>query len=149
MAQHCPVCKTRLWTDPLLTPSRLTCPRCGAESKPTVPWNYFRLLLIILILLSALVIVFLSRDWWWLLIIVAVAIFLWFLPRLINLQHIGPELNPSEGVLDTRQLNLDLDLRLEQKFEEFEERQNFRRLVYLAVALALLLLLTLALLPVL
>ncbi len=150
MAQHCPVCKTRLWTDPLLTPSRLTCPRCGAEFKPIVSWHHFRLLLVVLIFLSVLVIAFLSREnWWWLLVIVAVAAFLWYLPRLINLQHIGPELNPSEGLLDTKQLDLDLDLRLEEKFEEFEERQSFRRLVYLAVALVLLLILTVALLPVL
>lgn len=142
MSQFCPVCRSRLWNDPIFTPSRLRCPRCGAEFKPTVPWIYFRVLLLVVIALSLLVIVLLTRGNLWLLaFFLGLAIFLWFLPRIINLQHIGPELTPSEGVLDPRQLELKLeDLSLEQKLEEAEEERDFRKLIYLLLtALALIL----------
>jgi hypothetical protein len=54
-----------LWTDPLFTPSRLVCPRCGAVFKPTVPWAFFRILVLIILALSVTLIVFIAgyRPW--------------------------------------------------------------------------------------
>ncbi len=141
MSQLCPVCKTRLWTDPIFAPSKLRCPRCGAEFKPTVPWIYFRILLLVVIFLGLVVIVLLTRGNLWLfLFLLGLAVFLWFLPRIINLQHIGPELTPSEGVLDPRQLELKLeDKQLNQRFDEFREERGFHKLILLLVAMLVLL----------
>lgn len=137
MSQLCPVCKTRLWTDPIFTPSKLRCPRCGAEFKPTVPWIYFRILLLVVVFLGLVVIMLLTRGNIWLfLFLLGLAVFLWFLPRIINLQHIGPELTPSEGVLDPRQLELKLeDIQLNQRFDEFREERGFHKLILLLVAM--------------
>ena len=147
MSQHCPVCRSRLWSDPLFTPARLRCPRCGAEFKPTVSWNYFRILLLVVAALALLVIMLLTRGNLWLfLFFLGLAGCLWYLPRIINLQRIGPELTPSEGVLDSKQLKLDLeDAHLEEKYEEFEEKEKFRRLIYLLLTIALLSLLVIIL----
>ena len=136
MSQLCPICRTRLWTDPIFAPSRLHCPRCGAEFKPTVPWIYFRILLLVVIFLGAVVIMLLTRGNVWLfLFLVGLAVCLWFLPRIVNLQHIGPELTPSEGVLDARQLKLKLeDRHFEEEYEEFQEERSFRKLIALAIA---------------
>ncbi len=62
MSQHCPVCRARIWTDPLFSPARLHCPRCGAEFSPTVSWLYFRGLLLIVIVLSLTVIMLMTRG---------------------------------------------------------------------------------------
>ncbi len=143
MSQLCPICRTRLWTDPIFTPSRLRCPRCGAEFKPTVPWIYFRILLVVVIFLGMAVIMLLTRGNVWLFLFLAgLVVCLWFLPRIINLQHIGPELTPSEGVLDARQLKLKLeDIHLQEKYEEFQEERSFRKLVALAIAALILMVL--------
>ncbi len=147
MSQLCPVCKTRLWTDPIFTPSKLRCPRCGAEFKPTVPWIYFRILLVVVVFLGLIVIMLLTRGNLWLfLFLVGIAVFLWFLPRIINLQHIGPELTPSEGVLDPRQLELKLeDMQLNQRYEEFQEERGFRKLILLLITMLILIVLAVTL----
>jgi len=84
-SQHCPVCKTPLWTDSLLTPSRLRCPRCGTEFKPTVPWQYVRILFIVVVALAILVVALLTQgNLLWivsLLVIGALAACLWYLSR--------------------------------------------------------------------
>ena len=101
MSQKCPVCKTRLWSDPMLVRSKLRCPRCGAEFKPTVPWHYVRILLILLIVLALVLTFIVSQGNLPLLVLFAiVGLLLWFAPRLIHFEPVGPELNPSEGVLD-------------------------------------------------
>lgn len=139
MAQHCPVCNTRLWTDPLFTPRRLNCPRCGAEFKPTVSWFYFRVLLLLAIGLAFVLIAILTRgDIWLLLLIALLTISLLLLPRLIDFQRIGPELFPSEGVLDAEQMKLELkDARTQQELDEDEEHRRFYRLTYLVLGLLL------------
>ena len=72
---------------------------------------------------------------------------LWFLPRIIDLKHVGPELTPSEGLLDAKQLELELeDMRLKEKFEEIEEKSNFRGVIYLLLLIGLLVMLIAALL---
>lgn len=133
MAQLCPVCRTRLWTDPLFTPRRLHCPRCGAEFKPTVSWFYFRVLLLVVATLGFVLVALLTRGNLWILIFLAgLVIFLFQLPRLIDLQRIGPELNPSEGVLEPRQLDLELeDLRAHAAGEKYQERRRFYLMLYL------------------
>ncbi len=147
MSQLCPVCRTRLWTDPLFTPRRLTCPRCGAEFRPTVSWFYFRLLLVVVAVLSLVLIALLSGGNVWLLVFVVVlAGLLLLLPRLIDLQHIGPELNPSEGVLEPRQLELELEDQHEAQDVRDERERRFYRLVSLGLGGVALLLLVLILL---
>ncbi len=146
MSQHCPVCKTRLWTDPLFTPRRLCCPRCGAEFRPTVSWLYFRLLLVLVAVLGLILIGMLSSGNLWLVLFVGLlAVLLFLLPRLIDLQHIGPELNPSEGVLEPRQLELELEDQHEREGREEERERRFYRLVSFGLGGVALLLLVLIL----
>ena len=142
MSQRCPVCKARLWTDPLFTPGRLSCPRCGAIFRPTVAWGYFRFLLFLVVVLALVVILFLSKtNLWIFLFLIGVTIFFWFLPRFIDLQRISGELRVPEGPLDAEQMKLKLkDDNWEEKHEAFEEQSKFRQLVYVLIAVALLLL---------
>lgn len=142
-SQRCPVCKTPLWTDPFLTPSRLRCPRCGTEFKPTVPWQYVRILFIAVVALAILVVALLTQgNLLWivsLLVVGALAACLWYLSRLIDLQKIGPELTPEEGVLDSKQMKLQLETRhIDEKKVEQEERRRFRRTLWVLATLCLL-----------
>ena len=145
MSQRCPVCKTRLWTDPLLTSGRLSCPRCGAIFQPTVPWAYFRFLLLVVVTLALLVIFSLSdSNIWIFLVLIGVAVFFWFLPRFIDLQHISGELGLPEGPMDTEELRLKLgDDDWAEGHEEFEEKSRFRQLAYLLMVIAVTLLILL------
>ena len=148
MSQLCPVCHARIWTDPFFSPARLHCPRCGAEFSPTVSWLYFRGLLLVVIVLSLTVIMLMTRGNIYLFVfLLGLGALLWFLPRIIDLKHVGPELTPSEGVLDPKQLELKLeDIRLREKVEGTEEKRNFRGVVYLLLLIALLVMLIAALL---
>lgn len=140
MSQHCPVCKTKLWTGRLFSPARLHCPRCGAEFKRTVPWSYVRVLLLIVIAGGLFLVAQSTQGNVWLfLFLLGLAIFLWLLPRIIDLQHIGPALTPSEGLLDPKDLSLE-DAVWEEKFKEFQERVQFRNVIFMILALALLIL---------
>ena len=142
MSQRCPVCKTRLWADPLLTPGRLSCPRCGAIFRPTVPWAYFRFLLLVVVTLALVVIFsFSESNIWIILFLIGVAVFFWFLPRFIDLQRISGELGVPEGTMDTKELRLKLeDEDWEKSHEEFEEKSRFRQLVYLLIVITVTLL---------
>ncbi len=134
MSQRCPVCKSRLWTDPIFTPSRLVCPRCGAVFKPTVPWAAFRILVLVVLVLSVTLIFFLVRHKPWLVGFLAVLLlFLWFLPRLVNLQHISSELGLSEGVMDPDRMRLKFDDKFIEKRDQSQEQKTFRTLLYLAL----------------
>lgn len=136
MSQRCPVCRARIWSDPLLTPGRLRCPRCGAVFRPTVPWVYFRVLLLAVVALALILIISLSQTHFWLLLfLVGLIVFFWFLPRFIDLQRISGELTTPEGPMDTKHLE-DEDWR--QKQDKFEEELDFRQLVYILVAVILL-----------
>ncbi len=142
MSQPCPVCKTRLWTDPFLTPGRLSCPRCGTVFRPTVPWAYFRLLLLVVVVLALLVIFSLSDSSLWIfLFLIGVAIFFWFLPRFIDWQRISSDLQVPEGTMDTEELKLELrDDDWERKHEEFQEKSRFRQLIFLLIMITAVLL---------
>ena len=143
MSQKCPVCRTRLWSDPLLVRSKMTCPRCGAEFKPTIPWHYVRILLILLIVLAFVLVFVVSQGNIPLLVLLAIiGLLLWFAPRLIHFEPIGPELNPSEGVLDARDWRMRVeDQKLEEKLAEAVEKWRFRWALSVVVILGLLLLL--------
>ena len=144
MAQKCPVCKTRLWSDPMLVRSKMRCPRCGAEFKPTVPWHYVRILLIILIVLAFVLTCIVSQgNVPLLLLFVIVGLLLWFAPRLIHFEPVGPELNPSEGVLDPQDWRMRVEDRdLEERLAEAVEKWRFRWALSIVVILGLLLTLT-------
>ena len=141
MSQKCPVCKTRLWSDPLLVRSKMTCPRCGAEFKPTIPWHYVRILLILLIVLALVLVFVVSQGNIPLLVLLAIiGLLLWFVPRLIHFEPIGPELNPSEGVLDAQDWRMRVeDQNLEEKLAEAVEKWRFRWALSVVVILGLLL----------
>ena len=141
MSQKCPVCKTHLWSDPMLVRSKMRCPRCGAEFKPTVPWHYVRILLILLIVLAFALTFIVSQGNVPLLALFAiVGLLLWFAPRLIHFEPVGPELNPSEGVLDPHDWRMRAeDKDLEGKLAEAVEKWRFRWVLSVVVILALLL----------
>ena len=95
------MCKTRLWADPLFFSSKLCCPRCGTEFQATVPWMYVRILLAVVVILAFVVVSLVSQgNLMLLLILLVVLLVIWFLPRIIQFESIGPELTPSEGTLD-------------------------------------------------
>ena len=144
MSQRCPVCKTWLWTEPLTVRSRMECPRCGAEFKATVPWFYVRILLIFLVFLAlALIFVVSHGDLPLLTLLVIVGLLLWFAPRLIQFDPIGPKLTPSEGLLESRQWKTRSEERnLDDKLTKALERLRFRWAVSVIVIVGLLLTLT-------
>ncbi len=142
MSQCCPVCRTRLWTDPLFTLAKLECPRCGAVFRPTVPWGYFRLvLLIVILLIFFIVVLFTSRNIWLLLFMAGVVVSLWYLPRIIDLQYIPGELEFGQGIRNLEQIKLRFeDIEWNKRREQAEEKVRFRRWMYFLVALTLVLL---------
>lgn len=100
MSQRCPVCKTRLWADPLFSSTRLKCPRCEAVFKATVPWGYFRLVLLVLLLVVFVLVLILSEgNLLPVLFLAGAGLLLWFLPRLIDLYPARLELTLPEGVM--------------------------------------------------
>ena len=119
----------------------MRCPRCGAEFKPTVPWHYVRILLILLIVLAFVLIFVVSQGNVPLLVLLAIiGLLLWFAPRLIHFEPIGPELNPSEGVLDAQDWRIRVeDQNLEEKLAEAVERWRFRWALSVVIILGLLL----------
>ena len=141
MSQKCPVCKTRLWSDPMLVKSKMRCPRCGAEFKPTVPWHYVRILLILLIVLAFVLTFIVSQGNVPLLVLFSiVGLLLWFAPRLIHFEPVGPELNPSEGVLDAQDWRMRVgDQNLEERLAEAVEKWRFRWALSVVIILGLLL----------
>ena len=141
---NCPGCKTPLWTDSLLVPARLQCPRCGAVFKSTVPWGYFRLLVLLVIVLCLFIIGWIPGKNLWLvpLVVIGLLCLFWFLPRLIDLEHIPPNLKLSDGVTGTEQLKLRLqDQSREEKEKRFRNRLNPRKIAYFLLAVGLILLL--------
>src|SRR4030043_1140666 len=129
MSQLCPVCKSRLWTDALFTPSPLVCPRCGRAFKPTVPLTSFRILVLIVLALSVTLIVFMAghRPWLIVVFLLGLAGFILYLPRLVDLQRISKELSLSDGPLDPDRMRLDFDNKIAEKGEQLQEERTFRR----------------------
>ena len=143
MSQRCPVCKSRLWTDPLFTPGRLRCPRCGAVFKPTVPWIYFKVLLFVVIALGVFVTIFLvNRNLWLFLFLILVTIFFWYLPKVINLEYLRSDLKLSTNLPHAEQLSFKLeDDKWEEEGARLQEETRFRNLMYFLLAVALIVLL--------
>jgi bacteriorhodopsin len=140
MSQRCPVCKARLWTDPLFSPARLQCPRCGATFATTVQWGYFRILLLLVILLTLLLIADLpDRKVWLVVFLVTLGAVLWYLPRLINLQRISGELRFTDGIMDADQMKLKFTEE-EEKEQQLKEANSFWGGMALLVGLTILIL---------
>lgn len=142
MAQRCPFCKARLWTDPWFSRGRQHCPRCGNEFTPTVHWAYFRVLVLMVVILMLAILVFLPPGFFILvLFLVGLGIALWFFPRLVNLQPlirdtrngVPAAAGPSDPEWD------DWDEKLEEKLEQLAEQSRFRNLLLLVLLLALIL----------
>lgn len=142
MSQHCPVCKSLLWTNSLFTPSKLKCPRCGTDFRTTVSWVYLRVFLLLAASFVLLMIIFLSETYFWILLfLIGLIGLLWFLPRFIDLERISGELTTPEGPVDTNQLRLSLKDNGWNQEEKLNEEQKLRKFAYLSISLILLLLL--------
>ncbi len=136
MAQRCPFCKTRLWTDPWFSKGVLRCPRCGNEFKPWVSWGSFRILVLSVILLGVSVLAILpARVFWIVLFLGVLGFLLWYFPRLINLHPIS-EFSPAEGLPQNKE-----DKEWEEKLERLAESARYRRMLLVVVLLALILVL--------
>jgi len=86
------------------------------------------------LVLSITLIFFLARHKPWLVAFLAVLfLFLWFLPRLVNLQHISTELGLSEGVMDPDRMRLRFDDKSIEKRDQGQEEKTFRTLIYLVL----------------
>lgn len=139
MSQRCPVCKTPLWTDPLFTPARLQCPRCGAVFKSTVPWIYFRLLLLVAIVLGVCLVSFLPEKnvWYLLLLLAALLIVFWFMPRLIDLQRVSEKLT-IPGLANAEDFEFkfmsEQHPAWEKLYKEFREKERLRKWLYFLLA---------------
>ena len=142
MSQHCPVCKSPLWTNSLFNPSKLKCPRCGTDFRTTVSWVYLRVFLLLAASFVLLMIIFLSETYFWILLfLIGLIGLLWFLPRFIDLERISGELTTPEGPVDTNQLRLSLKDNGWNQEEKLNEEQKLRKFAYLSISLILLLLL--------
>ncbi len=143
MSERYPVCKSRLWTDPLFTPGRLRCPRCSTVFKPTVPWIYFKILLFVVITLGVLVTTFLvNQNSWLFLFLILITIFFWYLPKVINLEYLRSELELFTNLSHAEQLSFKLeDDKWEEKGACLQKENRFRNLMYFLLAVALIVLL--------
>lgn len=137
MAERCPICKSPLWQGPFLR--NLKCPRCGAEFRPTVPWTYFQLLLVLFVLLSlSVVIVFSGHNVWLIfLFLLGVALFFWYLPKLIDLKRVRDGLS-IHGPVTNEELQMEFSYR-DWDEEEEDKPIRFSPLYYLSVVTLLLL----------
>ncbi|HSR68858.1 MAG TPA: hypothetical protein VLU25_13050 [Acidobacteriota bacterium] len=137
MAQRCPFCKTRLWTDPWFSRGSFQCPRCGNEFQPTVHWGYFRFMVLLVVILATAIIVFLPpRAVWVVAFVVALGALLWYFPRLIDLRPIPTEVGAPEGVLKNDPLN---DEDWDEKLDKLAEQSRFRYGILLVLVMALVL----------
>lgn len=137
----CPFCRSRLWTDAWFGRGNIKCPRCGNQFRPTVHWGYFRLLVLVLVAVAVVIVISLPVNFVWLALLVAFLGFLiWLFPKLMDIQPLQGELTPTEGVMDRKDLELDLEVgKWNEKWEEFVEQSRWRQLILIAVALAVLL----------
>lgn len=136
MSNRCPVCKTRLWQGPFFR--RLKCPRCGAEFRPTVSWAYFQVLALLFIILGLSLVIIVSRPAIWpiLVFLFLVALFFWFLPKLINLERTGP-LTLAEGPTEADQIKLGLNYSKWEESGDDRDEPSFGSLYHLCILLAL------------
>ena len=82
---------------------------------------------------------FSERSIWILVFLIGAAVFFWFLPRFIDLQHISDLRVPEGPMADELKLKLE-NKQWEENHDEFQEGYRFRQVIYLLVAIALVLL---------
>ncbi|HSR50398.1 MAG TPA: hypothetical protein VLV83_06185 [Acidobacteriota bacterium] len=137
MAQRCPFCKTRLWTDPWFSRGSLRCPRCGNEFQPTVHWGYFRLMVLLVVVLALAIIVFLPpKVIWIVLFVIGLGVLFWYFPRLIDLRPVPTEVGATEGVLENDRME---EEDWEEKLDKLAEQRRYRYGILLALVMALIL----------
>lgn len=138
MSYRCPVCKARLWQGPFFR--RVHCPRCGAEFRPTVPWSYFQVLVLLIVVLGLSLVLLLTGNNFWLmaLFLIVAGLFLWFLPRLIDLEPVARDLGVA-GPVTNEEIQLELNYRNWVKDEEPTE-PRFALLYLVGLSLLLFLL---------
>lgn len=119
MSNRCPVCKARLWRDPILY-RKLKCPRCGAEFRPTVPWIYFQVLFLILSLLGLTVVIAFFHLNIWLIVLFALILgfFLIYLSRMVDIKLIPGDLSVADGPPDRDEIQMKL------KYQDWQEEDN-------------------------
>jgi len=89
----CPVCKSRLWRDPVF-PRMITCPRCGNKFRPTVSLAFFQMVLLVLVIVLLAGLAYFTGTGIWIGAAVIAALFLifFYFPKLINLELVKPNL---------------------------------------------------------
>ena len=119
MSNRCPVCKTRLWRDPILY-RKLKCPRCGAEFRPTVPWIYFQILILVVALLGLTVVIAFFHLNIWLLLLFALILgfFLIYMSRVVDIKLIPGDLSVADGPQDREEIQMKL------KYQDWEEEED-------------------------
>ena len=118
----CPVCKSKLWRDPIF-PRMITCPRCGNKFRPTVSLAFFQLVLLVLVVLLLAGLAYFTGAGTWFAVAVIAALFLifFYFPKLINLELVKPNL-VVEGPTE------DKDLDWEDEETEDEGEKNFYKI---------------------
>ena len=103
----CPVCKARLWRDPVF-PKTITCPRCGNKFRPTISLAFFQMALLILVIVLLAGLAHFTGAGIWILVAVIAAFFLifFYFPKLINLELVKPNL-VVEGPPDEKPVEWD------------------------------------------
>lgn len=118
----CPVCKSKLWRDPIF-PRMITCPRCGNKFRPMVSLAFFQLVLLILVILLLAGLAYFTGAGTWLgvAVIASLLLIFFYFPKIIDLEMVKPNLvveGPSENK------NLDWD---DEETEE-EVDNNFYKI---------------------
>lgn len=89
----CPVCKSKLWRDPVF-PRMITCPRCGNKFRPMVSLAFFQLVLLILVILLLAGLAYFTGAGTWLgvAIIASLLLIFFYFPKIIDLEMVKPDL---------------------------------------------------------
>lgn len=130
----CPVCKAKLWRDPVF-PRMITCPRCGAKFRPTISLAFFQqvLLILVILLLAGLAYFTGAGIWFFAAVVFAVIMIFFYFPKLINLELVKPNL-VVEGPVEEKPLEWEDD-------ESEEEEEGEKKFYKISCACTLVLLL--------
>ena len=134
----CPVCKTKLWRDPVF-PRMITCPRCGNKFRPTVSLAFFQLVLLIfvILLLAGLAYFTGAGTWFGVAVVFALLMIFFYFPKLINLELVKPSL-VVEGPVEQKHLEWETDEETEEGDRNFYKISCACTLVLLLIILGFL-----------
>ncbi len=131
----CPVCKSKLWRDPVFS-SMITCPRCGNKFRPMVSLAFFQLVLLILVIILLAVLAYFTGAGTWLgvAVIASLLLIFFYFPKIINLELVKPNL-VVEGPAEEK------GLEWEDKETEDERDKDFYKISCICTLILLLIIL--------